>query len=124
MNGLDTATASAFTKCFADIQPTRLRWLWPGRIPLGKVTVIAGDPGVGKSLVTIDMAARVSNGTQWPDGTDNAHDADDDGDGILDVDDDHPMDPEHSVRPNVDPDILFLADEPLGLDLVAIQPTY
>lgn len=71
-NGADTAMGSAFTRCFADIQPTKLRWLWPGRIPLGKVTVIAGDPGVGKSLATLDMAARVSNGALWPDGTANA----------------------------------------------------
>jgi hypothetical protein len=25
-----------------------LRWLWPGRIPLGKVTILDGDPGLGK----------------------------------------------------------------------------
>ena len=52
--------SSAYTKCFSDIAPERLQWLWPGRIPLGKVTVIAGDPGLGKSLVTLDLAARVS----------------------------------------------------------------
>lgn len=63
--------SSAFTKCFADIAPERLRWLWPGRIPLGKVTIIAGDPGLGKSLVTLDLAARVSRGGMWPDGSEN-----------------------------------------------------
>ena len=45
-----------------------LRWLWPRRIPLGKLTLIAGDPGLGKSLVTIDIAARVSKGSGFPDG--------------------------------------------------------
>ena len=63
--------SSAYTKCFADITPQRLKWLWPGRIPLGKVTVIAGDPGLGKSLVTLDLAARVSRGGMWPDGSEN-----------------------------------------------------
>jgi hypothetical protein len=45
----------------------RVRWLWPGRIPLGKLTLLAGDPGRGKSLVGIDIAARVSTGRAWPD---------------------------------------------------------
>lgn len=53
---------------FSDINPEPLRWLWPGRIPLGKLMVIAGDAGLGKSLLTIDIAARVSNGAAFPDG--------------------------------------------------------
>ena len=44
-----------------------LEWLWPGRVPLGKLTLLAGDPGLGKSFVTLDMAARVSRGAAWPD---------------------------------------------------------
>ena len=44
-----------------------LEWLWPGRIPLGKLTLLAGDPGLGKSFVTLDIAARVSRGDAWPD---------------------------------------------------------
>ncbi len=47
----------------------QLAWLWPGRIPLGKLTLLAGDPGLGKSLVTLDIAARVSRGAPWPDNT-------------------------------------------------------
>jgi len=39
---------------FADIPAQKLRWLWPGRVPLGKLTLFAGDPGLGKSLVTLD----------------------------------------------------------------------
>ncbi|MHB1157327.1 MAG: Eco57I restriction-modification methylase domain-containing protein [Phycisphaerales bacterium] len=53
--------------CLSDVQPERVAWLWPGRIALGKLTLIAGDPGLGKSFVTIDIAARVSTGTAWPD---------------------------------------------------------
>ena len=53
----------------ADVQPEQVRWLWPGCIALGKVTVIAGDPGLGKSFLTLDMAARVTKGYSWPDGT-------------------------------------------------------
>lgn len=42
-------------------------WLWPGRVPNGKVTLLVGDPGVGKSLLALDMAARVTRGLAWPD---------------------------------------------------------
>jgi putative DNA primase/helicase len=47
------------------IQSRPLRWLWPNRIALGKVTLLLGPTGVGKSLVTLDMAARVSSGKPW-----------------------------------------------------------
>ena len=53
----------------ADVQPEPVRWLWEGRIALGKLTLVAGDPGFGKSLLTIDLAARVSTGATWPDFT-------------------------------------------------------
>jgi hypothetical protein len=46
-----------------------VRWLWPQRIPLGKVTVLDGDPGLGKSTMTLDLAARVSTGSPLPDKT-------------------------------------------------------
>lgn len=51
----------------ADVQPRPVEWLWPGRVPLGKLTVIAGEPGLGKSFMTLDMAARVTTGAAWPD---------------------------------------------------------
>lgn len=55
--------------CLADVTPTELKWLWFARFPLGRLTVFVGRPGEGKSLVTCDMSARVSTGTDWPDGT-------------------------------------------------------
>jgi hypothetical protein len=51
----------------ADVKPEPVEWVWPGRIALGKLTLIAGDPGLGKSFLTLDMAARVSRGQAWPD---------------------------------------------------------
>jgi hypothetical protein len=54
-------------RCFSDIEPEPLRWLWPGRIPLGKLTLLIGDPGQGKSLVTVDLAARLSRGIAFAD---------------------------------------------------------
>jgi hypothetical protein len=53
--------------CLSDVDPQEVQWLWANRIPLGKVTVLAGDPGLGKSFVTISIAATVSSGGSWPD---------------------------------------------------------
>lgn len=47
--------------------PDKVEWLWPGRINADKLTMIVGEPGVGKSLVAMDIAARVSTGEAWPD---------------------------------------------------------
>jgi len=55
----------------ADIEPQEVAWLWRERIPLGRLTVLAGRPGVGKSFVTVDIASRVSTGAAWPDGSVN-----------------------------------------------------
>ncbi len=57
----------AIVRRLCDVSRETLVWLWPGRIPLGKLTLLAGDPGLGKSLVTLDIAARVSRGLAWPD---------------------------------------------------------
>lgn len=68
----DTAeTTQAETKpiCLADIQPVPVSWLWEGRIARGKITLIAGNPGLGKSFLALDLAARVSTGAKFPDGT-------------------------------------------------------
>ncbi len=52
----------------ADVQPERVTWLWEGRIPRGKLTIIDGDPDLGKSALSTDLAARVSVGRTFPDG--------------------------------------------------------
>lgn len=56
----------AVSRCLADLTPERVRWLWPGRIAKGKVTMLAGHPGLGKSQVTASLAAIVTTGGQWP----------------------------------------------------------
>jgi hypothetical protein len=50
----------AFAPRFSTIERERVRWLWPERIPLGMLTMLVGDPGLGKSLLTCGMAASVS----------------------------------------------------------------
>ncbi len=52
--------------CIADVEAKPIRWLWPGRIARGKVALLAGHPGLGKSQVTISIAATVSTGGTWP----------------------------------------------------------
>ncbi len=42
-------------------------WLWQDRIPLAALTLLEGDPGIGKSLLALDLAARVSSGHPMPD---------------------------------------------------------
>lgn len=56
-------------RCFADVEPREVQWLWPGRVPLGRISLLVGRPGEGKSFLTTDMTARVSTGRTWPDGS-------------------------------------------------------
>src|SRR5947209_471581 len=48
--------------------PTSVDWLWPGHPAAGKLALLDGEPGQGKSLLTLDLAARLSTGSPWPDG--------------------------------------------------------
>jgi hypothetical protein len=54
------------TRSLADVVPTKVRWLWPYWIPLGKVSILEGEPGEGKSLLTLVMTALVTTGREWP----------------------------------------------------------
>ena len=53
----------------SEVMAEQVWWLWERRIPLGKLTILDGDPGLGKSALLTDAAARVSVGRPWPDGT-------------------------------------------------------
>ena len=67
-----SARVEPILQCFADVPPSSVRWLWPGRIALGRLTLLVGRPGEGKSFLTTDLAARVSTGRPWPDGSEGA----------------------------------------------------
>jgi len=49
----------------ASFTTRKVKWLWPGRVPLGKLTLFVGVPGGGKSLAAGDVAARLSTGKNW-----------------------------------------------------------
>ena len=52
----------------SDMSLTPIEWLWPGYLPVGSLAILDGDPGLGKSLLTLDLAARLTTGRPWPDG--------------------------------------------------------
>jgi hypothetical protein len=58
--------SNAVFTSLADIKPETVKWLWEGRIPFGKVTLLESEPGVGKSTLTLELAARVSRGAPMP----------------------------------------------------------
>jgi putative DNA primase/helicase len=68
IDGATLPEPRAVTVRMSDVTPQPVTWLWRGRFAVGKLTVITGDPGLGKSLITNDMAARISTGGHWPDG--------------------------------------------------------
>jgi 5S rRNA maturation endonuclease (ribonuclease M5) len=53
----------------SEIVPEDVQWLWPGRFPLGMITLLVGDPDLGKSYFSMFLATVISNGGIWPDGT-------------------------------------------------------
>ena len=79
----------------SEVIPESVNWLWPNWIALGHLHVIAGDPDVGKSFMSCALAAIVSTGKRWPDGTAN----DSAGDVFMLVGED---DLGHTVRPRLD----------------------
>lgn len=50
----------------SDIRTERLHWMWQGFLPIGKLVVLEGNPGVGKSTLTAELAACVSSGRALP----------------------------------------------------------
>jgi len=52
--------------CMDDITVEKIKWLWNPYIPLGKITILQGDPGLGKTFLATQIAAIVSNGEKFP----------------------------------------------------------
>jgi len=67
---LDADTGPVVTLVRADtVTPEPIHWLWPGWLATGKLHIYAGPPGTGKTTVALDLAASLSAGGIWPDGT-------------------------------------------------------
>jgi putative DNA primase/helicase len=54
--------------CMADVRPAAIEWLWQNWIAVGKVHVLAGEGGRGKSTILCDATAITTTGRRWPDG--------------------------------------------------------
>src|SRR5436190_2821831 len=69
MNSLPSTTRFLRIQSLSQRTARPLSWLWPGRLALGKLALLEGDPGLGKSLVALDLCARLSRGLGFPDGS-------------------------------------------------------
>ena len=65
-NGKPDAPGDLLIEWASDSVPRNVQWLWPDRVPIGKLTTFAGWGGLGKSFVTMDLAARISRGALIP----------------------------------------------------------
>jgi hypothetical protein len=53
---------------YSDVRSTPVRWLWYPFVAIGKITLLQGDPGDGKSTMMMNLIAEISNGGTTPDG--------------------------------------------------------
>ena len=49
-----------------DVEATEVKWLWYPYIPYGKITIIQGDPGEGKTTLVLNLAALLTRGEKLP----------------------------------------------------------
>jgi hypothetical protein len=61
-NMASTGPGSFDTVRASDIRPAKIEWLWNARIPFGRLTLLEGDPGLGKSILTLEIVARATRG--------------------------------------------------------------
>jgi len=85
----------AIMRRMSEVEARPIQWLWPDRIPVGMLSMIAGRGGVGKSMIEIDIAARVTTGRAWPDRKDARALQ---GDVVLLANEDHA---EHVLKPRI-----------------------
>lgn len=55
----------------SDVEAKEIQWLWPNRFPAGMLSLLVGNPGVGKSFLTMYMCSRITTGKDWPDSDNN-----------------------------------------------------
>ena len=58
------------------VHPLKIDWLWENRIPRGAITVLDGDPGMGKSILAVELTARITKGAPLPGSTERTEPAD------------------------------------------------
>jgi putative DNA primase/helicase len=58
--------AGFFLQRMSEMEPKPLKWVWDGLIPMGKLTLLRGNPGAGKSLLALQVASMVTRGLTTP----------------------------------------------------------
>jgi len=53
----------------SDVKPEAVSWYWVGYLAAGKVHILGGAPSTGKTTISMAVAATMTNGGRWPDGT-------------------------------------------------------
>src|SRR5262249_9634453 len=96
-----------------DIEAEKIDWIWPQVIAAGKLNLIGGLPGLGKSQITIAIAARLSGACRWPASAEAATP----GSTLFFVSEDGASD---TIKPRfqaagVSPGRIFLSEEPFSL---------
>lgn len=88
------ASSSLVLQGYGGIEAEEVTWLWQDRIAMGKLTIISGDPGLGKSYLSLFVSSVVSRGGTFPDGARCQQ-----GDVIVATCEDGPAD---TIRPRLD----------------------
>jgi putative DNA primase/helicase len=68
-NGPASAKSSAVVLCAADIKPESISWIWDGYLAAGKLHILGGAPGTGKTTLALIIAAIITRGGRYPDGS-------------------------------------------------------
>ncbi len=68
-DGSDEPPKLLSLRCASAIPIEPVSWLWSGWLAAGKLHVLAGVPGTGKTTIALSLAAIVTRGGHWPDGT-------------------------------------------------------
>jgi Mrp family chromosome partitioning ATPase len=68
LDGVQNDQVIVELECAANIKPEPILWLWENWLALGKLHILAGQPGEGKSTIALKIAAAVSSGGKLPDG--------------------------------------------------------
>ena len=91
-----TGSDEGVLRTLSDIEAKDVAWLWKNHIPKGEITLLVGDPGVGKSYFSYFLSAQISKGGSWPDAPDEPIE----GGKILILSTDE--DPNYAIRPRSD----------------------
>jgi len=62
------SVSSPVIVCLGDVAPEPVEWIWQDRLARGKLALTIGEVGTGKTTLTLEMAARMTVGADWPDG--------------------------------------------------------